>query len=75
MSYSIDLREHVIKFTEEGGSKTEAARIFGVSRFMVHYWLKKKTKTGVVKDAAPKKKGWKKNLNNYTVLDYIIMIN
>lgn len=59
MSYSIDLRERVIKFIEEGGSKTEAARIYAVCRDTIYDWLKKKTENGTLSDASPKRK-WKK---------------
>lgn len=30
MTYSLDLREHVIEYVENGGAKTEAASLFGV---------------------------------------------
>jgi transposase len=45
MSYSIDLRERIIKFVEEGHSKTEAAKVFGISRFTILNWLGKKRKS------------------------------
>ena len=51
MSYSVDLRERVITFIEQGGTKVDAARIFGVCRFTIYSWLTKKTKTGTLKDA------------------------
>ena len=40
MSYSIDLRQRVVDFVRQGGSKSEAARLFGVSRGRVYVWLK-----------------------------------
>jgi putative transposase len=52
MSYSIDLREKVIKFIENGGSIIEAARIFDISRPTIYRWLEKKT-SGSLKDSAP----------------------
>jgi len=39
MSYSIDLRKRAVSFVNEGGSRTEAARIFGVSRKTLYHWL------------------------------------
>ena len=39
MSYSVDLRKRVISFVESGGSKSEAARRFDVSRRTVYNWL------------------------------------
>lgn len=59
MSYSIDLRERVISFIEQGGSKVDASVIFGVCRPAIYSWLRKKAETGSVKDA-PLKRGWKK---------------
>ncbi|MBF0589706.1 MAG: helix-turn-helix domain-containing protein, partial [Magnetococcales bacterium] len=41
MSYSIDLRTRVVDFVKLGGSKTEAARVFSVSRRTVYYWLER----------------------------------
>lgn len=40
MTYSVDLRERVVAFCREGGSKTEAAKRFGVHRLTVYAWLK-----------------------------------
>ena len=39
MQYSYDLRLKVVKYVEEGASKAEAARRFGVSRRTVTYWF------------------------------------
>jgi len=43
MTYSVDLRERVVTFVEKGGSKSEAARLFGVSRWCVYDWLNRET--------------------------------
>ena len=45
MTYSLDLRERVVAFVRGGGSKTEAARRFGVSRGTVYGWLAAPTLT------------------------------
>jgi transposase len=39
MTYSVDLRERVVAFVKAGGSKSEAARRFKVSRWCVYEWL------------------------------------
>ena len=49
MSYSIDLRERVIEFVQNGGRKTEAVRRFKVGRRTIYDWLKRS-------DLAPSKR-------------------
>ena len=39
MPYSLDLRQKVINFVENGGKITEAAHIFGVARASIYRWL------------------------------------
>jgi putative transposase len=39
MSYSMDLRERTVKFVRDGGSRTEAGRLFGVDRKTIYHWL------------------------------------
>ncbi len=39
MSYSMDLRERTVKFVRDGGSRTEASEVFGVSRKTIFHWL------------------------------------
>ena len=41
MTYSVDLRERVIKFVHAGGSKSAAAQKFNVSRWCVYNWLER----------------------------------
>lgn len=43
MTYSVDLRERVVDFVRQGGSKSEAARVFGVSRWCVYDWMSRET--------------------------------
>ena len=58
MSYSIDLREKITKFVENGGSIIEAARIFDVSRPTIYRWLEKKN-SGSLRDPKPQRP-WRK---------------
>ncbi len=41
MAYSLDLRKRVVGFVENGGSKAEASRRFGVSLWCVDDWFKR----------------------------------
>ena len=41
MAYSIDLRERVVNFMKNGGSKAQAARKYEVSRWCVYDWCKR----------------------------------
>jgi len=43
VAYSLDLRERVVEFVEEGGSRVEAAARFKVSLWCVKDWLKRKS--------------------------------
>ena len=53
--YSIDLRERVVAYIEEGGSKVTAAKLFQVSRRIIYYWLERKRKQGNLKPSKAKK--------------------
>lgn len=68
MSYSIDLREKVIKFIENGSSIIEAACIFDISRPTIYRWLEKK-KLGCLKDPTPKRP-WRK-INPQDLLEFV----
>lgn len=50
MSYHTDLRERVIAFIKNGGRKTDAVRIFNVSRGTIYNWMQRTELT-------PKKRG------------------
>lgn len=39
MTYSLDLRERVVGYVQEGGSPTAAAQMYKVSRATVYRWL------------------------------------
>jgi len=58
MSYSKDVRRLVKKHVASGGSKSEAARIYGVSRGTVYLWLGLGTKK--LKGTKPGPKGNRK---------------
>jgi len=39
MCYSVDLREKVIKYLEDGGRITQASQIFNIGRSTIYRWL------------------------------------
>jgi len=39
MSYSLDLRERVVEFVEQGGSVSKAVKNYQVSRATIYRWL------------------------------------
>ena len=61
MTYSVDLRERVVTFCREGGSKTEAAKRFGVARHTVYAWLR-------APSLEPKKQGHRERKLDWTSL-------
>lgn len=62
MTYSLDLRERVVAFCREGGSKTEAALRFRVHRVTVYSWLK-------AESLEPKKHGRRKRKLDWAALE------
>ena len=56
--YSYDLRTKVINAIDEGMSKTEASRIFQISRNTINLWLRKREQTGDYKAEAGYQKGY-----------------
>lgn len=59
MSYSVDMRERVIRFIKEGGTKTEAAQLFKLSRQTLYNWTRKLESRGTLEDPPPRRP-WKK---------------
>jgi putative transposase len=51
MSYDLIMKKRVIAYVERGGSKADAARIFGISRGVIYRWL------ALGDDLVPKKPG------------------
>lgn len=39
MTYSLDIRKRAVSYVNQGGSKAEAARLFGVGRQTLYNWL------------------------------------
>ena len=43
MPYSLDFRQKVINFSENGGTITKAAHTFGIGRASIYRWLSRPT--------------------------------
>ncbi len=56
--YSYDLRKKVINAIDEGMSKTQASRIFRMSRNTINLWLRKREETGDYKAEIGYQKGY-----------------
>ena len=69
MVYSHDLRKRVVEFVESGKSAIEAAERFSITRQTVYNWIKKKKRTGTLKDKRPRRP-WRK-LNPDKVLAFV----
>lgn len=54
MSYSQDFRELVVKKIQNGMPRSEAEKIFNISRDSVFRWLQKHSKTGKLSDSKRK---------------------
>lgn len=59
MSYSIDLRERVVKYRLEGHTIKETCEVFGVGNYAVSKWVKQYKETGDLSNK-PLNRGFKK---------------
>ena len=68
--YSLDLRERVISFIDEGGSKADACRIFKIGHNTVYLWIRQRKSRGTIK---PKARGKYKVrlLDDEKVIEYV----
>lgn len=68
-AYSTDLRERAVSYIHEGGSRTDAVRIFKISYRTLSAWLRQLKEEG---NLSPKPKGsrpWK--LDHEAVVQYV----
>jgi len=63
--YSIDLRERVVAYLEEGHTQKEACTVFGVGRKTIYSWLKLKREKGSL--CSNRSKGYR--VSKYNVLE------
>ena len=57
--YSYDLRAKVLQAIEEGMTKTQASRVFRLSRNTINLWLKRREETGDYKAKDGYQKGYR----------------
>ena len=59
MPYSLDLRQKVINFVENGGTITKAAHTFGIGRASIYRWLSRRTLEATKVKRRQRKLDWK----------------
>ena len=62
--YNYDLRTKVINAIDEGMSKTEASRVFQISRNTINLWFKKREQTGDYQGEAGYQKGYNSKITD-----------
>ena len=60
--YSYDLRAKVLQAIDEGMTKTQASRVFKLSRNTINLWLRRREETGDCKARVGYQKGYKPKL-------------
>ena len=63
--YSYDLRAKVLQAIDEGITKTQASRVFNLSRNTINLWLKRREETGSYKALVGYQKGYKPKLAGF----------
>jgi transposase len=59
MPYSLDFRQKVINFIENGGKITKAAHTFGIGRASIYRWLSRPTLEATKVKIRQRKLDWK----------------
>ena len=59
MSYSLDFRQKVINFVENGGTITKAAHTFGIARSSIYRWLSRPKLSATKVKSRQRKLDWK----------------
>lgn len=70
MSYSVELRERVLAYIEQGGKKVDASVLFNVCRPTINQWIKLKQETGSLEPPPLAPRSWRK-INPDLLLSYI----
>jgi transposase len=62
--YSYDLRAKVLQAIDEGMTKSQASRVFSISRNTINLWLKRREETGDYKAKDKYQKGYQPKIAN-----------
>lgn len=62
--YSYDLRVKVLQAIDEGMTKSQASRVFRLSRNTINLWLKRREETGECKAKVGYQKGYRPKIAN-----------
>jgi len=68
--YSYDLRQKVIKALDGGMKKSEAAKVFSLSRNTIDLWLKRRETTGEFQPKSGYQKGSRHKITNWKAFQY-----
>ena len=58
MPYSLDLRQRVIAFIENGGAITQASKLYKISRATIYRWLNRKNLAPTIVTRRQRKLDW-----------------
>lgn len=74
-SYSYDLRTKVINAIDEGMGKTQASRIFKISRNTIDTWLKKRKYSGDYQAKVGYQQGYKPKITDLEEFQRFLQLN
>ncbi len=75
VSYSYDLRTKVISAIDGGMGKTQASRIFQISRNTIDTWLKKRKETGDYQAKVGYQQGYNPKINDLEEFQQFVQVN
>lgn len=74
-SYSYDLRKKVMKALDEGMKKTEASKIFNISRNTINLWLTRRKESGDYKAKKGYQQGYNPKVSNLAEFQEFVQKN
>ena len=74
-SYSYDLRNKVINAIDGGMRKTQASRVFQISRNTIDTWLKKREETGDYQAKVGYQQGYQPKITDLEKFPHLVQVN